>query len=132
MIYDKTSLYYTKQGPHMNWIGFPVWDIWRGKVVMILPSVINSARPTASPVANIVFFVLVCKIWKVGMDVRTYRRKDNMCENNYPYRPWLWVGRVDQYSHQKCTHTHTQRRCGTVFSSFKNFKIQIFMKSRWV
>ena len=21
---------------------------------------------------------------------------DNMCENNDPYRPWLWVGRVDQ------------------------------------
>ena len=29
---------------------------------------------------------------------RTYRRTvtDKMCENNDPYRPWLWVGRVDQ------------------------------------
>ena len=24
-------------------------------------------------------------------------RTDNMCENNDPYRPWLWIGRVDQY-----------------------------------
>ena len=24
-------------------------------------------------------------------------RTDNMCENNDPYRPWLWVGRVDQF-----------------------------------
>ena len=23
-------------------------------------------------------------------------RMDNMCENNDNYRPWLWVGRVDQ------------------------------------
>ena len=28
-----------------------------------------------------------------SMDVRT----DNMCENNDPYRPCLWVGRVDQF-----------------------------------
>ena len=27
---------------------------------------------------------------------RMYERTD-MCENNDPYRPWLWVGRVDQY-----------------------------------
>ena len=26
-------------------------------------------------------------------------RTDNMCENNYPYRPWLWIGWVDQYEH---------------------------------
>ena len=25
-------------------------------------------------------------------------RTDNMRENNYPYRPGLWVGRVDQKS----------------------------------
>ena len=56
---------------------------------------IHSARPTISPVANIVFaWNLFCfaRIWKVGMEVRT----DNMCENNDHYRPWLWVGLVDQ------------------------------------
>ena len=36
-------------------------------------------------------FVLFCWILKSG-DGRT----DNMCENNYHYRPWLWFGRVDQ------------------------------------
>ena len=41
-------------------------------------------------------------------DVRTYGRTDNMCENNYPYRPWLWVGRVDQQdrSHQWSHQSH--------------------------
>ena len=44
-----------------------------------------------TPVANIVFCCFVFLILKSG-DGRT----DNMDENNYPYRPWLWVGRVDQ------------------------------------
>ena len=35
--------------------------------------------------------------WKVGTGVQTYGRTNNMCENNDPYRPWLWVGRVDQF-----------------------------------
>ena len=42
---------------------------------------IHSARPTVLPVVNIVF---------------CFVRTDNMCENNDPYRPSLWVGRVDQ------------------------------------
>ena len=56
-------------------------------------SMIHSARPTVSPVANIVF-ALFCfaRFWKVGTDRRTV----DMCKNNYHYRPWLWVGRVDQ------------------------------------
>ena len=40
-------------------------------------------------------FLLFCfsRFEKWGwMDVQTY----NMCENNDPYRPWLWIGRVDQ------------------------------------
>ena len=50
-------------------------------------------RPTVSPVANIVFaFVLLgYEKWR-RMDGRT----DDMCKNYDPYRPWLWVGRVDQ------------------------------------
>ena len=57
-------------------------------------SMIHSARPTVSPVANIVF-ALFCfaRFWKVGTDGRT----DDICKNNDPYRPWLWVGREDQY-----------------------------------
>ena len=58
-------------------------------------SMIHSARRTASPVANIVFALnslCFARFWKVGMDGWT----EDMCENNDPYRPWLWVGRVDQ------------------------------------
>ena len=52
---------------------------------------IHSGRPTISLVENIVF-TLFCfaRFW--SGDVRT----DVMCENNDPYRPWLWVDRVDQ------------------------------------
>ena len=43
---------------------------------------IHSARPTVSPVANIVF-TLSCldRSWKVGTD--------DMCKNNDHYQPWL-------------------------------------------
>ena len=53
---------------------------------------IHSARPTVTPVANIVFFCFVLLDLKSG-DVLTYaygrtdERTDNMCENNDPYRP---------------------------------------------
>ena len=48
-----------------------------------------------SPVVNIVFtWNLSCfaRFWKVETDGRT----DKMYENNDHYRPWLWVGRVDE------------------------------------
>ena len=41
-------------------------------------------------------FVLFCYILKSG---------DDMCENNDPYRPWLWVGRVDQLCFCQPVHT---------------------------
>ena len=52
------------------------------------------AKPTVSPVAKIVFclFCLV-RFEKWG---RTDGRTEDMCENNDPYRPWLWAGQVDQ------------------------------------
>ena len=46
---------------------------------------------------------------------RTYGRTDNMCVNNYPYRPWLWVGRVDQF----CRGVHFQH--GSIFKSLFQF-----------
>ena len=58
-------------------------------------SMIHSARPTDPPAVNIVFaWNLFCfaRFW----EVETYLRTDNMCKNNDHYRPWLWVGRVDQ------------------------------------
>ena len=57
-------------------------------------STIHSARPTVSPVTNIVFAWNFCfaRFWKMGTD----ERKDHMCENCNNYRPWLWVGLVDQ------------------------------------
>ena len=57
---------------------------------------IHSARPIVTPVANIVFCCFVFLDMKSG-DGRT----DNMWENNYPYQPWLWVGRVDQKAGNK-------------------------------
>ena len=56
---------------------------------------IHLARPTVSPVVNIVFTWQLfgyARFWAV----RTYVRTDNLCENNDHYRPWLWVGRVVQ------------------------------------
>ena len=44
----------------------------------------RSNRPTVSPVANIVFAWNWFLFWKVGMDGWT----DDMCKNNYSYRPW--------------------------------------------
>ena len=51
---------------------------------------IHAARPTVSPVANIVFtlFVLIA--------FEEWGRTDDMCENNYSTLR-DWVGRVDQY-----------------------------------
>ena len=64
---------------------------------------IHSAKPTVSPVAKIVFcFFCLIRFEKWGRtdgrrtDGRTDVRTDDICENNDPYRPWLWVGRVDQ------------------------------------
>ena len=54
---------------------------------------IHSARPIVLPVTKIVFALFrFARFWKVGTDGRT----DDMCKNNDPYRPLLWVGRVDQ------------------------------------
>ena len=57
-------------------------------------SMIHSARPTVTPVANNVFYCFVLLDLKSGdgrTDVRTYRRTDertdNMSKNNDPYRP---------------------------------------------
>ena len=54
---------------------------------------IHSVRPIVTPVANIVFCCFVFLDLKSGDNERT----DKMCENNDPSRPWLWVGRVDQF-----------------------------------
>ena len=59
---------------------------------------IHSSRPPVSPIANIVFCCFVLLHLKSG-DGRT----DNMCENNDPYWPWLWAGRVDQYKYSPLT-----------------------------
>ena len=59
---------------------------------------IHSARPIVTLVANIVFCCIDFLDLKSG-DKRKYVRvrTDNMCENNDPNRPRLWVGRVDQF-----------------------------------
>ena len=53
---------------------------------------ILSARPTVSPVVNIVFaWNLFCLL-----DFEKWGQTDNKCENKDHYRLWQWVGRVDQ------------------------------------
>ena len=64
----------------------------------LVSSMIHSAKPIVTPVANIVSIVLFFYISKVGTN--------NMWENNDPYRPWLWVGRVDQYFLWRINLTH--------------------------
>ena len=83
---------------------------------------IHSARPTVLPVANIVF-ALFCfaRFWKVGTDGRT----DNMCKNNDPYRPWLWVGRVDQF-------TRHSRMCGWYFMMVYIFSLYFLFCSHFL
>ena len=58
------------------------------KGIRQVSSMIYSARPTASPVEIIVFawnLFRFARFWEVG----TYERKDNMCQNNNHYQPWL-------------------------------------------
>ena len=64
-------------------------------------SMIHSARPIVTPVTNIVFCYFVFLDLKSGNRC-TKGRSENMCENNDPYRPWLWVGRMDQYRQDMC------------------------------
>ena len=56
-------------------------------------TMIHSARPTVSGVANIVFTWNLFCLEKWG---RTDLQTDDMCENNDHYRPWVRVGLVDQ------------------------------------
>ena len=77
---------------------------------------IHSARLIVTPVANIVFCCFVFLDLKSG-DGRG--RTDNMCENNDLYRPWLWVGRVDQkgtfkYHMEEETETSVQSTSDSV------------------
>ena len=55
----------------------------------------HSAKPTVSPVANIVFCLFCLLDFKKWG--RTDGQTDDMCKNNDPYRLWLWAGRVDQF-----------------------------------
>ena len=56
---------------------------------------IHSSRPTVSPVANIDFNLFYfARFWKVVMDRRTDGQ--HVRKQLSLYRPWLWVGRVDQ------------------------------------
>ena len=62
---------------------------------------IHSARPTISPVANIVFALsCLARFWKVGTDWRT----DDMCNNNDPTGsnrgPAEWIKRISEFLQQ--------------------------------
>ena len=51
--------------------------------------------PTGSNHYSHLKFVLFCEIFEKSR--RTYRCTDNTCENSGHYRPWLWVGLMDQF-----------------------------------
>ena len=61
-------------------------------------SMIHSARPTVPTVMITLFSLELCFVlW----DFEKWRT-DNMCKKSDHYRPWLWVGLVDQYDGTKC------------------------------
>ena len=62
-------------------------------------SMIHSAKPTVSPVVNIVFSLFCfARFWKMGTDVDLLRTYGQHVRKQWSlYWPWLWVGRVDQY-----------------------------------
>ena len=63
-------------------------------------SMIHSARSTVPPSSDHyshLKVVLICEILKV---VPTTCETDDMRENSDHYRPWLWVGLVDQKANQ--------------------------------
>ena len=53
-------------------------------------TMIHSARSTVASSENCFHFVFFARFW------RTDGRTDDMWKNNDPYRPWPWVGQVDQ------------------------------------
>ena len=55
---------------------------------------IHSVRPSVA--ISEYCFLLFCFLDLKSGDGRRDGRTDNMCKNNDLYRPWLWVGRVDQ------------------------------------
>ena len=61
---------------------------------------IHSARPTIAPVVNIVFAWNLFFLKWGRTDGLTDGRTDDICKNNYHYRPWLWVGLVDHYTYE--------------------------------
>ena len=49
------------------------------------------------PQSRQLWTLFLLEICFVLLDLEKWGRTDNMCDNNDHYRPWLWVGRVDQY-----------------------------------
>ena len=78
------------------WAGKVCWQMKRKKTGIIN----DPLGQTHNYASSEHYFLLFCfsrfEKWGGRTDVRTDRRTDNMCENNYLYRQWLWVGRVDQ------------------------------------
>ena len=51
-------------------------------------SMIHSARPTVSPVANIVFSLEICFVLKMGTDGRTDKRTNERTNERYVQKQW--------------------------------------------
>ena len=90
-------------------------------------SMIHSARHIVTPVANIVFCCFVF-LDLISGERRTDGRTDNMCENNDPYWPWLWVDRVDQNITLWFLATCPKWQCKRVVMLFS---INVSTDARW-
>ena len=71
---------------------------------------IHSTRHIVTPVAIVVFCCFVFLDLKSGHGHKD-GRTDNMCENTYPYLPWLWVGRVDQQGYKYSWKAADDKTC---------------------
>ena len=86
----------------LNW--FSAWSMSHGSWTMttkLSPSIGHKLVPEKVHYSWYFCCALTALTWYgakciIIIDGRT----DNMCENNDPYWPWLWVGLVDQ----KCTY----------------------------
>ena len=79
---------------HPNWDKFKMMTRLKENKTGVINDPLGQTNNLAS--SEHCFRLKFVLFWKVGTDGRTDGRTDDMCRNNDHYRPWLWVGLVDQ------------------------------------
>ena len=76
-------------------------SFFRAKKIQEMCAIFDPLDQTFSPTCSNHYsrfiVVLFCEILKMGTDGQTWGRTVNMREHSDHYRPWLWVGLMDQY-----------------------------------